>query len=213
MKKWGIFLIGLIVGVAISCEYSMSVRSTASDETPSSKSTQPMDASVEEPADATALIFSGSKATQQFWRQADRDARRVSVRTANHIHRTLVIWMWRQMPKESGLQLLYGGLIGADPKDRVADISAGLIGTPLSWMVIDDEDNPLFELWFSTKRGPDTVAECRIDEHTFFISVSIAVGSEPRDSPRMCQPLEKLGGKSVQEVLALLEKPPIASDD
>lgn len=116
MKKWGIFLIGLIVGAVVSCECSVSFRSAASDETPLSKSTKPLGASGEGAADATAVLFPNTKSNKRFWRQAERDARHISVRTANHIHRTLIVWMGRlmgrQMPKELGLQLEYGGLIG-----------------------------------------------------------------------------------------------------
>lgn len=151
--------------------------------------------------------FSRSRAVERDARRSARDARHISVYTANRFHLALVSRMLLAMPKELELNTQYCGLIGFESGKQRFGQRGHFVGNPLAWTILDKAGLGIFSLNVARAVRSDTVAVCKIDDDVLYVSVSINVGLEQPGSAKLREPSKRLGGKSVQEVVELLEGP------
>lgn len=140
-------------------------------------------------------------------RQLARDGRRISVYTANRFHAALVSRMLFGMPKHLELSTQYQGLIGFESGKPRFGQHGHFVGQPLSWMILDKAGLGIFTLSVSRDARRDTVAVCKIDDEVLYVSVSISTGFELPNSKKLREPCQELGGKSVLDVVQMLEGP------
>ena len=132
------------------------------------------------------------------------DARRITLRQANVFHFYFIERCMEVLPDE--VRCRNGGLLATDRGQRVGQrVVAPMddaIGAPLQWSVYRNGIG-IFSVWISTKRTKQTLAKCAIEGQDIFLNVCFVSHFRNVDAK-----LPEFGGRSVQEVLRLIEPPP-----
>jgi hypothetical protein len=130
----------------------------------------------------------------------DADERHISIREANLFHLHFIDTCMDVMPRE--VTLHYDGLVATDNgRHPWRAISHLAIGSPLHWGV-GREDFRVFGFWISTQRTKQTLAKCILEGRQLFVNVDFVKNLRSVD-----EKLSDLGGRSVREVVANVEKP------
>jgi hypothetical protein len=137
----------------------------------------------------------------------NRYVERINVRTANRFHLALVSRMILKMPRKLNLGVGYGGILASDTGRERGPRVHGSYGIPLQWDVANPEAFVVFNLTITPERVPTTVAACKMEKETVFVSVTFIDGTEEVDDKSLRKPRDELGGRSVLEVVKLLEMP------
>ncbi len=137
-----------------------------------------------------------------FLKQQQADQRQLTIREANLFHRHFIDTCMKAMPIHTTLS--YDGLVATDngrlPLQLVSEEIN--VGDPLRWGVGSGDGFGLFEFWISTQHTKQTLAQCTLEGRQLFVNVDFVGFDHGIDDK-----LPALGGQSVREVLAHLEKP------
>jgi hypothetical protein len=134
---------------------------------------------------------------ERLTKQYEADTRRITIRQISLFHYRFLEAIDRCAETVSAQYcgILYWGT--AHPKQKVEDN----LGDVLGWHVFKDGVG-IFSLWISTQRTAETVAKCAIEGQVFFVNVTSVSNNRSVDDR-----MPELGGHSVREVLANIEKP------
>ncbi|MHC4400307.1 MAG: hypothetical protein ACYTG0_11585 [Planctomycetota bacterium] len=170
-------------------------------------------------------------------KQREADQRRITIREANLFHRHFIDTCMEVMPRNvtlgySGILAtddgrhparVYGIEFTMEDVVVIGDESAGPTanvvpttdpggfvplaetfrqGEPLHWGVGDDDMVGVFRFWISTQHTKQTLAKCKIEGRKLFVNVDLVKHGQSVDAK-----LPELEGRSVREVLKLIEKP------
>ncbi len=137
-----------------------------------------------------------------YSKQRAVDQRQLTIREANLFHRHFIDTCMKAMPIHTTLS--YDGLVATDngrlPLQLVSEEIN--VGDPLRWGVGGGDGFGLFEFWISTQRTKQTLAKCTLEGRQLFVNVDFVGFGHGIDDK-----LPALGGQSVREVLANIEKP------
>ena len=126
------------------------------------------------------------------------DERVVTARQVNLFHLRFIETVMDDLPRLVALD--YQGLVATDcEQDRPR--KAGDIGLPLSW-ALGHDGRAVCTFWLSTQPTPETAAEVPIEGQKLFVNVDSVIGNSGLDIP-----LPELGGLTVRQRLAKLNKP------
>ncbi len=137
-----------------------------------------------------------------FLKQQQADQRQITIREANLFHRHFIDTCMTILPRE--ITLHYSGLVATDHgRLHFQGVSQEInVGDPLRWGVADKDRLGVFDVWISTQRTKQTLAKCTLEGRQLFVNVDFVGFGHGVDDK-----LPALGGQSVREVLANIEKP------
>ena len=131
-------------------------------------------------------------------RQMEKDLNRLSIGDVSRFHRDLVETLGPVLPHH--IDVAYNGPLrieGAHPSLKIHNQG---FTQALCWSV--EGSLVVFSFWISTARTESTVAMTQAGKQTIYLNVDHVHQNQPTTKP-----LEDLGGKSVKEILKLMEKP------
>lgn len=139
------------------------------------------------------------KEIERLVAQQLRSMRQITIREANLFHRRFIEVCMKELPRTVTIQ--YVGLLGTDNGRKKVRIhtDANDVGGSLDWHV--QGDLVIFDMRISTMRTKETVAKCEIEGKDIFVNVQFVDGKRGLDDE-----LVELGGRSVKEILLLLER-------
>lgn len=161
-----------------------------------------------EPADAGE--------TDAVSREKETSAQQISVRELNEFHLALLGRLVFKLPAKLDLSVAYQGIVSDHGKTQIAGTEAlslrlgrgqrvhGDIGAPLEWSIADRRNDPVFSIWVSVRKTRETVAECPLSKRTLFVNVARA----DKNGKALEKKRDKLGGRSVLDVVGLLKAGP-----
>ncbi|MCL4190972.1 MAG: hypothetical protein KJZ87_04435 [Thermoguttaceae bacterium] len=145
-------------------------------------------------------------ADQRLFDQQQRDERQITIRQANAFHVRFGEMVINELPWD--VTYRYGGPLRIVEDRRAARRQAGRSGNTLSWLVLA-RGIAMFHFWISTQPTTETVTDTMIEGQKIFVNVSHVNTNRGLDAP-----LERLGGLSVRQTLAKLNKPwPVTLED
>lgn len=137
-----------------------------------------------------------------------RDSQRISVRLLNRFHLAVIGRLIQKLPSELGLEMQYNGIVSVDNgRDKSLRV-CGSFGDPLSWYIIDKNGSIVFSIDITPEKRPSTDVVCRMGKQTVFVNVTHTPGHLDPSKKELDKKRKELGGRSVAEVVKLLESPP-----
>ncbi len=179
----GVALIALLATCIISAPRSPAAESTVSSD----------------PFSGPPRSEAQQRADQKLFDQRQWDERQITIRQANLFHARFIETVMSELPPRA--LLLYAGRLRTDDGARYGFRKKAGVGNPLGWHV-QGEGMVTFSFWISTQRTTETVVETEVEMQKLFVNVSHVNANRGLDIP-----LPELGGLTVRQTLAKLNKP------
>ncbi|MCZ2077453.1 MAG: hypothetical protein LC130_20935 [Bryobacterales bacterium] len=138
-------------------------------------------------------------ADRRLFDQQQQDERQITIRQANAFHVRFAETVLPEMPWDVTFQ--YSGPLYRIGHQRQAHHNAGRIANTLHWLVVG-RGIVAFDFWISTQPTTETVTDTMIEGQKIFVNVSHVNANRGLDAP-----LGGLGGLTVRQTLAKLNKP------
>lgn len=194
-----------LVAIIISVSTVGAVGQEAGDRSTNGKKTPPAFSSELDTVESLAIE-----------KQMEEDLQRISLRTTELFHRHLVASLRSTLPET--ITIRNGSALARDHRESKGlegkyEISGGPIqrqDLPLSnalfWTV--NAEVAVFKFWISTVRTNSTAAVCNVDKQTLYLNVDAVYGKNPEADAKdaVDEKLEQLGGRTVREVLQIVEE-------
>lgn len=137
-----------------------------------------------------------------LWEQASADERRLTIRQVSSFHFRFIVRCMGDMPRNVFLQ--YQGILGTDkgqPVGRRMISPDDRLGAPLEWGLFVEGGAGIFSFAITTRPTKQTVVKCDIEGQVIYVNETGVAGDRGVDGK-----LPELGGRTVREVLSLLNR-------
>lgn len=132
----------------------------------------------------------------------------LSLETANRFHLAALWRMIYKRPENVEYELRYLGILAHDTGRYRSGLRIhGNIGAPYAWDVTEPDGTPIFTIQVTNSGGGEAGVECMAGGERLHVSVTFIQGVETVTVEELNRKREVIGGRSVHELLLLLEGP------